>query len=123
MHKVLVVDDSITVARQLQKIIEGSGDLQFVGHAKNGAEALKMKATENPDIVCMDMSMPIMDGVQTLRAMIAKDPNAKVVMISSLAGVGDKFNEVIKLGAKNVLAKPFEAENVLATLRAVLAGG
>jgi two-component system chemotaxis response regulator CheY len=123
MHKVLVVDDSITVARQLQKILESSGDMQFIGHAKNGAEALKMKAAENPDIICMDMSMPIMDGVQTLRAMIAKDPNAKVVMISSLAGVGDKFNEVIKLGAKNVLAKPFEAEQVLATLRAVLAGG
>ena len=117
MKKVLIVDDSISVARQLEKIITESGDFEVLGHGKNGLDALKMYKTLNPDIICMDMNMPGMDGITALRSLVALDPGVKVVMITSLGGVGDKFTECMKLGARNVLSKPFEAETVLKTLR------
>jgi len=116
MKKVLVVDDSLSVTRQLEKIIRESGDFICVGHAKNGSEAIKMNHTENPDIICMDMNMPGMDGLTALRTLSVMDKEVKVVMVTSLGGVGDKFTEALKLGAKNVISKPFEADNVLLVL-------
>lgn len=115
--KVLVVDDSLSVARQLEKIIAESGDFVCVGHAKNGAEAIKMNHIEDPQIICMDMNMPGMDGLTALRTLSVMDKAVKVVMVTSLGGVGDKFTEAIKLGAKNVISKPFETDNVLRILR------
>ena len=117
MKRVLVVDDSLTVARQLEKIINDSGDFTCIGLARNGIEAIKMNLTEAPDIICMDMNMPGMDGLTALRSLVALDKNIKVVMVTSLGGVGDKFTEALKLGAKNVISKPFEADTVLQTLR------
>jgi len=119
MKKVLVVDDSISVARQLEKILNESGEFVCVGHAKNGAEAIKMNHSENPDVICMDMNMPGMDGLTALRSLVVLDKEVKVVMVTSLGGVGDKFAEALKLGAKNVISKPFEAETVLNVLRAL----
>lgn len=119
MKKVLVVDDSLSVARQLEKILNESGDFTCVGHAKNGAEAIKMNHSENPDIICMDMNMPGMDGLTALRSLVVLDKEVKVVMVTSLGGVGDKFAEALKLGAKNVISKPFEADTVLNVLRAL----
>ncbi len=116
MKKILIVDDSISVARQLEKIVTGSGQYEVAGHAKNGAEAIKMKQAAQPDIICMDMNMPVMDGLTALRTIMALDPNAKVVMVTSLGGVGDKFTEALKQGARNVISKPFEADNVLEVL-------
>jgi two-component system chemotaxis response regulator CheY len=65
----------------------------------------------------MDMNMPGMDGLTALRSLIVLDKDVKVVMVTSLGGVGDKFTEALKLGAKNVISKPFEADNVLQILR------
>ena len=117
MKKVLVVDDSLSVARQLENIITSSGEFEVLGHAKNGAEAIKMHQTHHPDIICMDMNMPVMDGITALRTLVALDKAVKVVMVSSLGGVGDKFTEALKLGARNVISKPFEADKVLDILR------
>jgi two-component system chemotaxis response regulator CheY len=117
MKKVLVVDDSLSVARQLEKIIADSGDFTSVGHAKNGAEAIKMNHTETPDIICMDINMPGMDGLTTLRSLTVFDKDVKVVMVTSLGGDKDTVSEALALGAKNVISKPFEAENILQILR------
>ncbi len=117
MKKVLIVDDSISVARQLEKIIADSSDFEAVGHAKNGMEAIKMHQTIHPDIICMDMNMPGMDGLTALRSIVALDNSVKVVMVTSLGGVGDKFTESMKLGARSVISKPFEAQDVLRILR------
>jgi two-component system, chemotaxis family, chemotaxis protein CheY len=117
MKKVLVVDDSLSVGRQLSQIITSAGEFEVVGHAKNGAEAIQMYQQLHPDIVCMDMNMPVMDGMTALRTLTAVDKNAKVVMVTSLGGVGDKFTEALKLGAKNVISKPFQSDDVLKILR------
>lgn len=117
MKNILIVDDSIAVARQMEKIISESGDFVAIGHAKNGLEAIKLYKELHPDIICMDMNMPVMDGITALRTLVALNKEIKVVMITSLGGVGDKFTEALKLGAKNVISKPFEADIVLKILR------
>lgn len=117
MKKVLIVDDSLAVARQLEKIISGSGDFVCLGPARDGAQAIKMNLAENPDIICMDMNMPGMDGLTALRSIVALDPVVNVVMVSSLGGVSDNFSQAMKLGAKSVISKPFEADDILRTLR------
>jgi two-component system, chemotaxis family, chemotaxis protein CheY len=117
MKKVLLVDDSLIVARQLQRILEESGEFAVCAHAKNGLEAIKLNQEHNPDIICMDMNMPVMDGLTALRTISALDAEVRVVMVTSLSGVGDKFVEAMKLGARSVMSKPFEADTVLNTLR------
>jgi two-component system chemotaxis response regulator CheY len=122
-HKVLVVDDSIAIARQLTKMVEGFGGYQVVGHAKNGAEAVKLFKTLAPDIVLLDIVMPMMDGLQSLRTLMRLDPEAKVIVISSVGGVGQKVEEAIRLGARSVVSKPFEEDKVKAVLERVLQEG
>ena len=117
MKKVLVVDDILSVGRQLSQIIAGTGEFEVIGPARNGVEAIKMYQTDRPDIVCLDMNMPVMDGSTALRSIMALDSNARVVMITSLGGVGDKFTEALKLGARNVISKPFKPDEVLKVLR------
>lgn len=119
MKRVLIADDSITVARQLERIVNSTGEFVTIGHARNGAEAIRLNQTEDPDIILLDMNMPVMDGLTALRNLATLDPEAKVVMVTSLGGVGDKYAEAIKLGARSVISKPFEAENVLKVLRSL----
>ncbi len=117
MKRVLIVDDSIAVARQLEKIVSSDEEFEVVGQGRNGAEAIKLCQQQKPDIVCMDMNMPVMDGLTALRNLMQLTPDLDVVMVTSLGGVGDKFTEALKLGAKDVLSKPFEKESVLTMLR------
>lgn len=110
--RVLLVDDSTMSAKQLEKVVTELSGYEVIGHAKNGAEALRMFNELGPDIVCMDIVMPLMDGLQALRSLLQINPDAKVVMISSIGGARDKVVEALRLGAKTVIAKPFEADNI-----------
>lgn len=118
-RKVLVVDDSATVAKQLTKILEESGRYKVVGHATDGLEAIKQFKSLAPDIVCMDVVMPNLDGLQAVRMIKQVNKDAKVVMISSVGGVAEKVAECLKAGASNVVSKPFDANKVLEVLDAV----
>ncbi len=117
MKRVLIVDDSIAVARQLEKIVNSGDEFEVIGQGRNGAEAIKLCQQDKPDILCMDMNMPVMDGLTALRNLMQLLPDLNVIMVTSLGGVGDKFTEAIKLGAKDVISKPFEKETVLSLLR------
>ena len=115
--KVLIVDDSQVIARQLQKIIDESGIFEVVGHAKNGIEGIKQYSSLKPDIVCMDLMMPEMDGIQAIRMLTGLDKNARILVISSAAGVGERVVEALRSGAKNVLTKPFDPEKVIEVMK------
>ena len=65
--------------------------------AKNGVEVLKLIKMAPPDLVMLDYTMPVMDGLTALRTLVALDKDAKVVMVTSLGGVGDKYTEALKL--------------------------
>ncbi len=116
MRRVLLVDDSAAIAHQLTQIVEGSGRYTVAGHAKNGAEGIKLAAELSPEIVLLDLVMPVMDGLQTLRLLRQRHPEMRVFVVSSVGGVAEKASEALKLGARGVLSKPFEAETILRTL-------
>lgn len=118
-RSVLVVDDSSTVAKQLSKILEESGRFKVVAHATDGLLAVKEFKAQTPDIVCMDVVMPNLDGVQALRMLKQINPDAKIVMISSVGGVAEKVKECLTAGALNVISKPFDAKKVLEVLDAL----
>lgn len=115
--KVLLVDDSVVFARLLQKILEDSGHFEIVGHGVNGIEGIKLFTTLKPDLVCMDLIMPEMDGLQAIRTIMSIDKDAKIVVVSSATGVGDKVMEAIKFGAKNAISKPLDPEKVVDILK------
>ncbi len=117
MKRVLIVDDSIAVTRQLGKIINSGEEFEVVGQGRNGAEAIKLCQQHKPDILCMDMNMPVMDGLTALRSLMQIMPDLPIIMITSLGGVGDKYTEALRLGAKDVISKPFENDKVLEMLR------
>ena len=114
VRRVMVVDDSVTTATQMRRMIDAMDGYRVVGHARNGAEALKLHATLQPDIVCMDINMPVMDGLQAVRALVRRDSGVKVIMVSSLGGVAERAAEALRLGAREVLAKPFDSDQMLA---------
>ncbi len=119
--RVLLVDDSLAVGRQLERILAEDARYEVVGHARNGAEAVKLFAAERPDLIVMDIVMPVMDGLQALRTILGMEKTAKVVMISSVGGVGEKASEALRMGAKAVVSKPFEGSEVLSTFERILA--
>jgi two-component system chemotaxis response regulator CheY len=110
---VLVVDDSATTARQLQKILDDSGRYRVVAHASDGVEALKLVKIHSPEIVCLDVVMPNLDGIQALRMIRQIKPDARVVMVTSVAGSAEKVAECLKAGARNIVSKPFDGKKVL----------
>jgi two-component system chemotaxis response regulator CheY len=114
----LVVDDSLYIQKELSKILEKNG-CQVVGTAANGLEAVKKYKELNPDFVTLDMVMPQMGGIQTLVLLKKIDPQAVVIMVSSLSGK-DKIVECARAGASHYILKPFEEEKVAEVLQKVV---
>lgn len=117
--KILIVDDSRISRKVLRDTLEAAGYC-VVGEAVNGQEAVKAFLKLKPDLCTMDITMPIMDGIQALKEIKALDANAKVVMLSA-AGMKSKVVEAVKLGAADFISKPFEKETVEKVLKDVLA--
>lgn len=119
MKKVLIVDDAAFMRLTLKTMLERNG-FEVAGEAENGAVGIKKYKELKPDIVTMDITMPIMDGIQALKEIKAFDPEAKVVMLSA---VGQKpfICEAVMLGAKSFIVKPFNEGHVVKVLSQILA--
>jgi DNA-binding NarL/FixJ family response regulator len=107
---VLLVDDSRTVLAQLERILNEIDDVSIVGMARNGASAIRMATESRPDLVLMDSVMPGLDGLSALRTIKSMHPEMEVAMVSSVSGDAQKAEEAFRLGACQVLGKPFDAE-------------
>jgi len=107
---VLLVDDSRTVLAQLERILNEIDDVSIVGMARNGASAIRMATESRPDLVLMDIVMPGLDGLSALRTIKSMHPEMEVAMVSSVSGDAQKAEEAFRLGACQVLRKPFDAE-------------
>lgn len=119
MAKVLIVDDSRTSRKMLRSLLEEAG-YEIAGEAVNGDEGFLKYKELAPDLVTMDITMPITDGIQALQLIRHLDKEAKVVMITA-AGQKEKMMQALKEGASEFITKPFDKEEVINTIGRVLA--
>ena len=117
--RVMVVDDSRIQEIQIRKLLEGT-DYEVVSYCSSGEQALEAYGEVKPDVVTMDIIMPGMDGLETAQAILEEHPEAKIVVISSLA-YDATFDEAKAVGAKAFIDKPFDQEKLLTVLDQVLA--
>ncbi len=111
MAKILIVDDSRTSRKILRGLLEESGH-EVIGEAENGFEGVEKFKKLNPEITTLDITMPVMDGLEALSKIKECNKDAKVIMITA-AGQQNKMVEAIKNGASEFVTKPFERDNIL----------
>ena len=111
MSRRLIVDDSRTSRKILRNILEEAGH-SIVGEAMDGQDGISKYKDIRPDIITLDITMPVMDGLETLKNIKQEDPEAKVIMVTA-AGQQNKMIDAIKLGASEFVTKPFEAEEII----------
>lgn len=114
MRRVLIVDD-IPFIRSVIKDILVDGGFSIAGEASDGAQALAMFKAVKPDVVLLDIHMPVLDGIETLKRIKKIKKDAIIIMCSSL---GDQENIInaISLGAKDFVVKPFRKERILSAI-------
>ena len=120
--RILVADDQVLFAEGLETILESrASDMEVVSIARNGEEAIRMTAIENPDIVLMDVRMPVIDGVVATREILSRNPNVKIVMLTTFDD--DEYVEhSLSNGAIGYLLKNRPPEELIASIRAVKGG-
>ncbi len=112
--RVLIVDDAMFMRKMLGDILSGAG-YDVVGEAENGKDALKMYRNLQPDIVTMDITMPICSGIEGVQLITAEFPEAVVLMISAM-GQENMVIDAVKSGAKGFIVKPFDKDKILTTI-------
>jgi pilus assembly protein CpaE len=116
--KVLIVDDISETRDHLTKLLGFESDIDVVGAAASGAEAITMAVALVPDVVLMDINMPDMDGIATTEQLAVKCPTAAVVMMS-VQGEADYLRRSMLAGAREFLVKPFSSDELTASIRQV----
>lgn len=116
--KILIVDDASFMRMMLKNILTQNG-YEVAAEADNGAKAIERYAEAKPDLVIMDMIMPEMGGIDAVREIMKRDPNARIVMCSAL-GQQALVVEAIHAGAKDFIVKPFQPSNVLEAVQKAL---
>jgi pilus assembly protein CpaE len=116
--KVLIVDDIPETRDHLSKLLGFEADVDVVGAAGGGAEAIELASSLQPDVVLMDINMPGMDGITATERLATEVPNAAVVMMS-VQGEADYLRRSMLAGAREFLVKPFSADELTASIRQV----
>ena len=119
MANILIVDDSQFMRKLLRRILEGQSGYTIVGEAENGVEAVQLFKELQPDVVMMDIVMPIKDGISATAEIKQINSKAKVVMCTSV-GQEEKMKQAIKAGADGYITKPFQGPKVIEALQGVL---
>jgi two-component system chemotaxis response regulator CheY len=120
-HRLLVVDDSNVIRKRIERANE-LPEIEFVGAARNGREALELHATLRPTLVTMDLTMPEMDGAECVAELVQRDPQIRILVISALA---DKLTAIdaLEKGASGFLCKPFTDRQLNEALRKLIGAG
>jgi pilus assembly protein CpaE len=116
--KVLIVDDIAETRDHLTKLLGFEGDIEVVGAADSGRQALEMAGRLRPDVVLMDINMPDMDGIAATEQLATEVPTASVVMMS-VQGEADYLRRSMLAGAREFLVKPFSSDELTASIRQV----
>ena len=121
MIRVLIADDHHVVRAGLEQLLGAVEDMELVGAARNGREALELAAVAAPDVVLMDLSMPELDGTQTTRELLRVNPDLKVVVLTSFSD-RERILEALEAGAVGYLLKDAEPEDLIRGIRAAQRG-
>jgi two-component system chemotaxis response regulator CheY len=118
VYRLLVVDDSNVIRRRIERANE-LPEIEFVGAARNGVEALQMHERLRPTLVTMDLTMPEMDGAVCVAQLVERDPQIRILVISALA---DKLTAIdaLEKGASGFLCKPFSDRQLNDALRKLI---
>ena len=114
MKRILVVDDGLFMRSLIKKMLIANG-YEIAGEAEDGEAAVERYRELHPDIVTMDITMPKQDGVYALEQILSFDPNASVVMVSSL-GQEENVKRAIRVGAKGFVVKPFNEATIMSVI-------
>jgi len=119
--RLLIVDDQALFREGLHTLLSVQTDLQVVAEARNGEEALRLAATYEPDIILMDLHMPILDGVAATRRLQSSHPSIKVIVLTTFDDDEDVF-EGLRAGAVGYLLKDVPSEKLVEAIRGVARG-
>ena len=121
MITVLIVDDHALVRMGIKRLLEDTQDIQVIGEAQNGEEALHMVQLHRPDIILLDMKMPGIDGWEVIRRLKASSASSKIIAVSALS-VEPLPSRVLQMGAMGYLSKEASIEEMTGAIRKVHRG-
>lgn len=121
MIRVLIVDDHSIVRKGIRALLSESGGFEIVGEAADGQEAVAAAAETQPDVILMDLLMPVMDGIEATRRITSQQPGAAILVLTSFAA-DNKLFPAIKAGALGYLLKDSSPEDLLRAIRQVHRG-
>ena len=116
--KIMLVDDAAFMRMMIKDTLQKNGYTEIV-EAGNGEQAITTYSAEKPDLILMDITMPVMDGLEALRRLKEIDPEIKVVMCSAM-GQETMVVDALKLGAKDFIVKPFKPDRIMKTVNSIL---
>ncbi|MEX2269423.1 MAG: response regulator transcription factor [Acidimicrobiia bacterium] len=122
MIRVLVADDHAVVRGGLEQLLKTADDVELVGIAENGAEAVERAGELHPDIILMDLSMPVLDGIEATRQILEQNSNARVIVLTSFSD-NRRILDALRAGASGYLLKHAEPDELLGAIRAASSGG
>ena len=119
--RLLITDDHSIVRKGIKALLATEKDMQVVGEAENGADAVEKSATLKPDVILMDLVMPEMDGIEATRRITTDQPGTKILVLTSFAA-DDKVFPAVKAGALGYLLKDSTPDQLLEAIRQVYKG-
>jgi DNA-binding NarL/FixJ family response regulator len=121
MTTVLIADDQALVRVGLRKILESEADFSVAGDASDGEDAVEATRRLRPDVVLMDIRMPVLDGIEATRRIVAAQPGARVLMLTTF-GLDGYVYEALRAGASGFMLKDAPPEEIVAAIRIVASG-
>jgi two-component system, NarL family, response regulator NreC len=119
--RILLVDDHAVVRQGFKMILSAQPDMEIVGEAGNGREAVELAGQLKPDVVLMDVAMPELNGIEATRRLVATDPHVRVIALS-MHKDNVYVREILRAGARGYLLKDSGAGDLVTAIRAVAAG-
>ncbi len=116
--KIMLVDDAAFMRMMIKNTLLQNGYTEII-EASNGDEAISAYKSESPDLTILDITMPVKDGLVTLKELKEFDGNAKIVMCSAM-GQENMVVEALKLGAQDFIVKPFKPDRIMKTVTSIL---
>ena len=120
--RLLVVDDQALVRGGFRKLLEGVDDFEVVAEASNGIEAVELARLWHPDIALMDVRMPVLDGIEATRRILALPGNVARVLVLTTFGLDEVVFDALRAGASGFMLKDAPPEELVAAIRTVAAG-